>query len=73
MTYVPFPALEKHHGQVVWADRFADQCRVERCLCLRCAKKPTCVTAEILSMTCSTKAVAVMVTRCPQWEDKAGR
>ena len=57
-------------GETVWQNERMDLMRKEQCLCLNCGEKPRCLVAPSLFRLCTLNDIALMVTRCPDWEAK---
>lgn len=62
-------ALEEHYGVEVWTNLLTDPLRKKQCLCLFCTRMKTCTVAETLYGVCKVSDVALMVTRCPDWDE----
>ena len=62
-------AQRRHHGTTVAVNVPMDALRRHQCLCLNCGRMSgECTMADTLYACCKLNQVALMVTRCPQWE-----
>lgn len=59
--------VEKY-GVWVWSNESMDANRRTQCLCLNCDMLTGCSTSEKLYGICKQSDIALMVTRCPDWE-----
>ena len=69
--------LEEHYGAAVWTNRQTDQMRRTECLCYNCKNldfnKPdreNCPMAGTLYQFAKVTNLAMMITRCPAFEQK---
>ena len=62
-------AMEEHYGIDVWTNLLTDPIRKKQCLCLHCTKMKTCAVSKSLYGVCLVSNVALMVTRCPDWDE----
>lgn len=60
----------KRYGVKVWCNEAMDNLRREQCMCLNCGKSQFCNRAKILHGTCILGDLALMVTRCPEFENQ---
>jgi hypothetical protein len=68
-------ARETHHGLPVLVSPELEQLRREQCLCLNCDKcrpgeSDHCFMAAGLYRLCLRGNLAMVITRCPEWEPK---
>jgi len=69
-------ALQRRHdGLNIWASPTLEAVREGQCLCLNCQKyapgKPRqCYLAESMYRLCRRSGLALVTTRCPEWEPK---
>ena len=61
----------EHHGAVVQTNVPMDYLRKHQCLCLNCAALHggKCAAAAKLFAVCTAHDIALLVTRCPDWEE----
>jgi hypothetical protein len=57
------------YGHKVYCNVPMDDLRKEQCLCLNCEKLP-CVVSKSFFELCKSYNIALMITRCPEWEAK---
>lgn len=66
----------ERYGVQTLEDPIGDAIRRERCLCRHCARlqpeQPSnCPSAEVLYALCKTRGMAVSVTRCADFKERA--
>lgn len=61
--------VEKY-GKTVWCNGIMDSKRKQECLCLNCALIDNCKEAQHLFDFSVKHCMAMMITRCPNWERK---
>ena len=64
------PVQVEKYGAIVWSNAEMDELRKTECLCLNCSKMSTCQIAKHLYNACKDYNLAMMITRCPDWESK---
>jgi alpha-D-ribose 1-methylphosphonate 5-triphosphate synthase subunit PhnL len=71
LTGERFIKRERHYGELVWTNRTTESIRREECLCLRCENMASkCTMAVSLYAIYKENNLALIVTRCPAWEEK---
>ena len=64
---------QEHYDRDVWTNELMDELRRSECLCMSCKFRSTsCLSADLLFDLCAERSLAVMVTRCPFWQDQGG-
>ena len=65
---------EEHYGEDVWVNKDTEPLRHNNCLCLQCAKlrfsSGDCPYAQGFYENCRRGNIALMVTRCRDWQPK---
>jgi len=69
------PVKETHHGRVVLVSPGVEAVRRDQCLCLNCGKcrpgsRDHCHIARRLYAICVAGDLAMIITRCPEFETK---
>ena len=59
---------EEHYGSLVWTNTEMDQKRKSECLCLSCDNLDVCRMAYKLRGICADEDMAMMITRCKNYE-----
>ena len=59
------------YGSTVWSNVAMDELRKTECLCLNCANIEDCYIAKFFHDECETYDIAMMVTRCMRFINKA--
>lgn len=59
---------DQYYGVTVAVDKEMDELRRERCLCLNCECKDSCLVAKKFYELCKLNDIALAVTRCKLWE-----
>jgi hypothetical protein len=62
---------ELHYGEEVWTNTVTDAMRKIECLCLNCNNISHCPMAHRFFDACKEENIALMVTRCKSFTDKA--
>ncbi|EGT3606869.1 hypothetical protein ACSW9O_15860 (plasmid) [Clostridium perfringens] len=61
---------ENHYNSKVWSNTYTDKIRKTNCLCFNCNNIDNCNTAKSLYEICKIKNMALMVTRCKEFNFK---
>ena len=61
------PTQVEKYGGMVYSNEPMDELRKSQCLCLNCSQMKDCPTAQKLYDICVNTGIAVMITRCPDW------
>lgn len=56
------------YGAEVWSNDKTDKIRKQECMCLNCKALPSCATTKELYSICKNKNLALMVTRCKDFD-----
>jgi len=62
------PIKKIAYGKDVWCNEEMDNARRKECLCFNCRYLKVCASASELFGFCKDYDLAIMVTRCPNWE-----
>ena len=63
------PKRVEKYGARVWQNEQTDNLRKEQCLCFHCKRMiDNCKQSHVLFAMCQAFNLALMVTRCPDWE-----
>lgn len=68
--FVPKVVQEEHYGEMVRVSCLGESLRKENCLCLLCAYMKNCPFAKEFYENCKRGNIALMVTRCREWQPK---
>lgn len=66
---------QQHYGMTVWVSPALESFRKDQCLCLHCQKcrpgqKDHCFMADRLYRICRRGHLAMVISRCPEWQPK---